>query len=126
MPASDPGANLFGPPPPDPTAEARAEYLHLTRVALPAAARAAAAAGQPWPIHLDHCFMRVVLDHVVGRAWRDGLSRRGTPAYRQLTPPRLNRAIATARSMLAGGRTRVVELNDASLTARHLADIVRG
>ena len=44
----------------------RREYLRLTRVALPLAAEAGG-----WPIRLDHCFMRIVLDHTFGRRWTD-------------------------------------------------------
>ena len=88
-----------------------AEYLRLVRQALPAAA------GPGWPIRLDHCFMRVVLDAVCGRPWRDVLRGRG-PAYRQLSDEQLRRAIAIARSMLDGGADVVVRLNEASLRGR--------
>ena len=99
----------------DDTAALRVEYLRLVRVALPAAA---ATADPPWPIRLDHCFMRVVLDALFGRPWRDVLDDR-TPAYRQLSAAQLSAAIDLARSMLSdptGGRVRA--LNDVSLRGR--------
>lgn len=107
--ASEIGANLF-----DGRDSLMAEYLRLVREALPAAAKTA---HPPWPIRLDHCFMRVVLDDVFGRPWRDVLDGR-RPAYRQLSAEQLTRAVATARSMLDGGIARVVELNDASRSCR--------
>ena len=92
----------------------RAEYLRLVRRALPAAATA----GGGWPIRLDHCFMRVVLDDVVGRRWTDAIDRRRGPAYRQLTDDQLRRAIAVAESMLSGGPDRARELDRQSLRFR--------
>ena len=90
-----------------------ARWLDLTRTALPGMADEHA-----WPIRLDHCFMRVVLDNLVGRPWRDVLPG-PAPAYRQLSAEQLRRAVELARSMLTdptGRRTR--ELNDASLCFR--------
>lgn len=43
--------------------------LKLTRVILPGMAVA-----QRWPIRLDHCFMRVLLDNVVG-VWHRVIAR---------------------------------------------------
>jgi hypothetical protein len=40
-------------------------WFQLTRELLPAAA-----AGRGWPVRLDHCFQRILLDHAVGAAWR--------------------------------------------------------
>ncbi len=51
------------------------------------------AAAHRWPIRLDHCFMRVCLDHAVGRRW-DQVVRR--PAVRHLTDGELARAVAVA------------------------------
>ena len=90
-------------------------YLSLTRVDLP---RAAAAASPAWPIALDHCFMRVVLDHAVGRRWDEIIDRRRGPAYRQIDDATLRAAIVIARSMLAEGVARVRSLNERSLAMR--------
>ena len=108
-------ADDASPEPSDPLAPLRAEYLRLVKVDLPAAA---ARAGPAWPIRLDHCFMRVVLDAVFARRWTDLIDRRRGPAYRQLSADQLRRAIAVARSMLDDGSARVIELDDASLRAR--------
>lgn len=95
-------------------AEMRERYLQLLKTDLPAAAKSSS---EPWPIRLDHCFMRVVLDNLFGRCWYEALDRR-KPAYVQLTSDQLGAAIALARSMLDGGPTRVRMLNDQSLRFR--------
>ena len=72
-----------------------AEWLRLTREALPAAARE-----RGWPIRLDHCFMRVLLDHAYQDAWYDHVSRR--PAYKHVPDEALTRAVAAGRAALSG------------------------
>ena len=105
-------------PPLDLAVMLRDRYLHLTRHALPAAARTSAAAGDPWPVHFDHCFMRIVLDNLFGCRWDTVLNRRLGPAYRQLSTGQLAAGIALAESMLTRGANRVRELNDRSLLLR--------
>ncbi len=95
-------------------ANLRATYLRLARERLPALA---AEAGD-WPIRLDHCFMRVVLDHVFGGPWHDHLDRRKGPAYRQMTADQLRAAIGIARRIEAGGRDVLIPLNRRSLIWR--------
>ncbi len=51
---------------------------------------------QGWPIRLDHCFMRVCLDHAVGRQWDEVVRR---PAVRHLTDEQLARAVAAAEAI---------------------------
>ena len=72
-----------------------AEWLHLTRVTLPSLAGA-----RGWPVSADHCFQRILLDHVVGGRWYDHVSRR--PAYRHLDDESLVRAVAMGRAVEAG------------------------
>ena len=60
----------------------------------------AAAVHRPdWPIRLDHCFGRVILDAVCGAPWRDRLA---APAWRHLSDDALEAAIALADAILAG------------------------
>ncbi len=87
----------------------QALWLRKMRVELPAVAVA-----QRWPIRLDHCLARVILDAVCGRPWREALA---APAWRHLDPERLEAAIALADDMVAG-RVDVAALNRASLAAR--------
>jgi hypothetical protein len=95
---------------PAPT-ERQALWLKRMRKDLPAAAR-----NHPeWPIRLDHCFGRVVLDAVCGGPWRNSVA---APAWRNLTPDQLDAAIDLADSILTG-RADLGALNAASLRARH-------
>jgi len=88
-----------------------AEYLHLVRTALPAAAR-----GRPdWPVRLDHCFGRILLDHAVGGRWYDHVA--GRPAYRHLAPDALARAVALGHAV-ATGEADLAALNRRSLEWR--------
>ena len=70
-----------------------ARWLDLTRRVLPGMAGAAG-----WPIRLDHCFMRVCLDHAVGQPWHQRVRR---PAIRHLGDDELRRAIAIAERVAA-------------------------
>ena len=54
----------------------RARWLDLTRVTLPALA-----AVHHWPIRLDHCFMRVLLDNAVGGVWHHVIPRPAHPPH---------------------------------------------
>lgn len=72
-----------------------AEWLNLTREALPAAAKA-----RGWPIRLDHCFMRVLLDHAYESPWMDHVARR--PAYKHASDDALARAVEAGRAALSG------------------------
>ena len=77
---------------------------------LPAAARSHG----EWPIRLDHCFGRVVLDAVYGRPWREVLK---PPAWRHMDGEALRRAVAMAEA-IAGGRADLDALNRRSLEMR--------
>ena len=70
-----------------------ARWLDLTRRVLPGIAPGAA-----WPIRLDHCFMRVCLDHAIGQPWHERVAR---PAIRHLTDEQLQAAIAIAERIAA-------------------------
>lgn len=77
---------------------------------LPAAARRR----PQWPVRLDHCFGRVILDAVCGRPWREAVA---APAWRHLPSDKLEAAIALADAILAG-EADLDALNAASLSAR--------
>ena len=74
-------------PEPD-RADLVAAWLHLTRTILPSMA-----AASRWPIRLDHCFMRVCLDHACGGVWTAHHRR---PAIRYMDTTTLTRALACA------------------------------
>ena len=87
-------------------------YLHLTRTALPAAARE-----RRWPIRHDHCFMRLILDHLFEDCWYPHLDRT-RPAYKQLTAAQLAQAITLAERMLTADADEVAAMNHRSLSWR--------
>ena len=72
------------------------------------------AAQHRWPIRLDHCFMRVCLDHATAGRWDRTIRR---PAIRHIPLPDLARAIAVAESMVTNP-TKLPALNTQSLTWR--------
>jgi hypothetical protein len=85
-----------------------ADWLHLTRDQLPALATTR----PDWPVRLDHCFQRILLDHAVGGTWYDRVT--GRPAYRHLPDDQLARAVALGRAVAAG------QVDLAALNARSL------
>lgn len=52
-----------------------------------------------WPVHLDHCFQRIVLDHVCGGRWYDHVKR---PAYKHMSDAQARDAAALCDRILAG------------------------
>lgn len=89
-----------------------AEYFRLTREVLPFRA-----GREGWVVRFDHCFQRIVLDHLFAAPWRDHLSAK-TPAYRQLSAEQLQRAVALARRIEAEGDPLLRALNADSLKWR--------
>lgn len=83
-----------------------ARWLDLTRREMPSGARE-----RDWPVHLDHCFQRILLDNAVGAAWR---TRIEPPAYRNADDATLARAIEL------GERAIRAEVDLADLNARSL------
>ena len=95
----------------------REAWLDLMRRRLPEAARGRA----DWPIRLDHCFARVILDAVYGRPWREVIA---APAWRSMAEPELRAAIALGEAILAGDAD-LHALDDASLRLRGKAQKAR-
>ena len=88
----------------------RRRWLELVRTELPEAAR-----NRPdWPVRLDHCFARIVLDNLCGRPWREVLP---PPAYKALNREQLEAAIAVAEAVLAD-KADLAALNVRSLQLR--------
>ena len=90
----------------------RNRYIHLTKEQLPATAKA-----QGWSLRFDHCFMRVLLDHLFKDSWYNHLSRREA-AYKQLSAEQLHQAIAMGEDLLERGEDYLRELNANSLRWR--------
>ena len=88
-----------------------ATYMHLTKKVLPSIARCDRT---DWPVREDHCFQRIVLDHVCGGVWYEHLGR---PAYKHLTSDQAQRAVGLCRD-IAEGRSDLQQLNQQSLIWR--------
>ena len=94
----------------DDEARLRDRWRELVERTLPEAGRGRA----DWPMRLDHCFARILLDNAVGRPWREAV---GPPAWRNLPADRLGEAVALGEAVLAG-RADLHALNDRSLALR--------
>ena len=88
-------------------------YLHLTNHTLPDVAQE-----HNWPVRLNHCFQRIILDTIFRNCWYHHLDRsKRVPAYRQLTDEQLQRAVDLAERILDQPGT-VDALNQQSLRYR--------
>ena len=93
--------------------EQQQQYKHLTNQVMPEVARQ-----QHWPVRLNHCFQRIILDTLFQDCWYNHLDRANrTPAYRQLSEQQLEDALAIAQRMLDSPET-VRQLNRESLRYR--------
>ena len=69
------------------------EFLHYAKKVLPSIA---STKKSTWPIHYDHCFMRVILDNIVGCAWYEVIP---SPAYKNLTDKQASAALNLAKQI---------------------------
>ena len=88
-----------------------ATYMHLTKEVLPSMARSERT---NWPVSEDHCFQRIILDHVCGGVWYEHLDR---PAYKNLTNTQAETAVRLCRD-IADGQADLEQLNKQSLIWR--------
>ncbi|KAI5365353.1 Putative methylated-DNA-[protein]-cysteine S-methyltransferase, active [Septoria linicola] len=96
------------------TLQERWNYLY--KEYLPALAKARDEAQPKWPVNLDHCFARIVLDNSVGvdKPWTEVVK---SPAYKNMSETQLKGAIALAEK-IANGEANLVELDEQSLQLR--------
>ncbi|MFE1598594.1 GNAT family N-acetyltransferase [Methylobacterium sp. ID0610] len=73
-----------------------------------------AAAHRGWPVRLNHCFARILLDNACGGPWRESVA---PPAWVNMPPARLAAALALGEAVLAG-EADLAELNRRSLSWR--------
>ncbi|KAI9652336.1 MAG: methylated-DNA--protein-cysteine methyltransferase [Alyxoria varia] len=94
----------------------RETYTHLTRTHLPHLARQRSPAQPRWPIALDHCFARVILDNAVGidRPWVEVVK---APATRNMDLAQLRAAVELGEAV-ARGDVDLVGLDERSLRLR--------
>ena len=88
----------------------RDRWRELVEQRLPRAARERT----DWPVSLDHCFARILLDNACGRPWREVVR---PPAWRWMPVSDLAAALALGEAALAG-RVELSELNRRSLQLR--------
>jgi hypothetical protein len=74
------------------------ELRELANDTFPAVARR-----EGYPIVFNHCFLRVVYDHLFQQQWQKVLGTK-KPAIHQLDETQLRRAIALGREMIADRR----------------------
>jgi O-6-methylguanine DNA methyltransferase len=94
----------------------RARWKHLYATHLPALARARDPVQRHWPVHLDHCFARIILDNAIGidRPWNQVI---GSPAVRTMTVEQLRCALELGERV-ARGEVDLGGLNEGSLGLR--------
>ena len=73
----------------------RDELRYLANEKFPAVAKTG-----DYPVRFNHCFLRIVYDNLLGARWQTVLPK-GQPAYRQLTPDQLARAIEIGEAIVA-------------------------
>lgn len=95
----------------------RSKWTALYSKTLPKLAREKNAAQPKWPVTLDHCFARIILDNTVGRGvlqWDNVIDR---PAVKNMNESQLQEAIALGEK-IQSGQVDLVELDKKSLKAR--------
>ncbi|KAM0705142.1 hypothetical protein Q7P35_007929 [Cladosporium inversicolor] len=104
------------PPEKDDLPSLRDRWTHLYASHLPALAKARDPSQKHWPVHLDHCFARIILDNAVGvdNPWTKVVK---APAVRNLTVEQLRDALALGEKV-ARGEEDLVELDRVSLILR--------
>ena len=100
----------------DEHAELLERWTHLYGEHLPALARAHDPVQKTWPVHVDHCFGRIVLDNAVGidRPWMEVVKQ---PAVKNMDAVQLKAVISLAEK-IATGEVCLAELDDRSLKLR--------
>lgn len=96
-------------------------YTHT----LPNLARSKSPSQPNWPVHLDHCFARIILDAVIGNSTSTRPDETPTPWTAKLTSPAVKNmsaeqleACIELGEAIAEGRIDLVELDRRSLTVR--------
>ncbi|KAL8973174.1 MAG: hypothetical protein Q9183_000137 [Haloplaca sp. 2 TL-2023] len=94
----------------------RAEWKTLYSNTLPSLALSKSPTQEIWPVHLDHCFARIILDSVIGdgKPWT---SRLKSPAAKNMTHEQLLRCVSLGHA-IAEGREDLLSLDAQSLEAR--------
>ena len=94
----------------------RATWTTLYKHTLPSLAISKSPVQERWPVHIDHCFARIILDAVVGQdaPWTTKLK---APAWKNMSVEQLRTAIDVGQN-IARGKISLAELDDRSLVLR--------
>lgn len=84
---------------------------------LPSAATSKFPSQPKWPVHVDHCFARIILDKVVGEGKSPWMTVIKSPAYKNMSEEQLKDAIKLGQDILSGDAD-LVELDEESLMVR--------
>ena len=92
-------------------------WIELYSKTLPSLARARDVAQPAWPVTLDHCFARIILDNTVGEGQEQWDKRLKRPAVRNMSQEQLLKAIILAER-IRDSKEDLVALDLQSLEAR--------
>ena len=100
-------------------------WTHLYTTTLPALARSKSPSQPDWPVHLDHCFARIILDAVIGNSTSTRLGETPTPwtaklkspAVKHMSKSQLDECISLGEG-IASGKANLVQLDEKSLAVR--------
>lgn len=94
----------------------RERWNELYKQRLPALAKARDPVQPTWPVFLDHCFARIVLDNAIGndRPWTEIIKQ---PAVKNMSEEQLKTAIDLAERLVSG-KADLVALDKRSLELR--------
>ncbi|KAE8453525.1 hypothetical protein EG329_010386 [Mollisiaceae sp. DMI_Dod_QoI] len=92
------------------------DWKQMFQHTLPEAATSKSPSQPKWPVHVDHCFARIILDSVVGIdvPWMQKIK---SPAYKHMSEPQLRDSIELGQKIL-DGEADLVELDNESLELR--------
>lgn len=93
------------------------KWKHMYQRELPEAASARSSPQPVWPVHVDHCFARIILDKVIGGGAEPWIEKIKAPAYKHMSCEQLKEAIKLGEQIL-GGDVDLVALNNSSLVSR--------
>ncbi|KXT10770.1 hypothetical protein AC579_2319 [Pseudocercospora musae] len=96
--------------------ELQQRWKYLYHEYLPSLAKAKHDSQKSWPVKLDHCFARIVLDNAVGvdKPWTEVVK---SPAIKNMTTTQLQSAISLADKIVQG-HVVLVDLDERSLELR--------
>jgi O-6-methylguanine DNA methyltransferase len=94
----------------------RERWIHLYKEHLPGLAKARDPVQKEWPVYLDHCFARIVLDNAIGKG-KPWMHRVRQPAVKNMTEQQVQKAVELAED-IATGEADLAELNERSLQTR--------